>query len=165
MPDRIMRNDYGELEEEQRLSWQALVVQPFIWRLSDGRGCFRYNLGAIRAQAFRQNKAPTTKQLEGYFQEYFDNGLIEKWSDEYDVEWCFIKRYFQDNLYRKRCCNTTAPLPPSLKELMTEDMWREGDEENILKYFYRRKQQSENGDKVFSFHRIKASATKHSGAD
>jgi len=133
MPDRIIRKEYGEDPREAALSPEAYLAFPFLYRAADAFGCVKYNLQYIRDRAFAGRVAPTTKDLDRWVKEYIDNDLVIVYSTDLG-EFLWIKTWFRDNYYPNRC-KPSAPRPPVLEGLISEDKWIEGDPESFKKLF------------------------------
>ena len=118
MPDRILKDSYGEGVKAQKLSFHAYLAFPFILRAADNYGCFRNNLQLIRDKAFKGRIEPTVKQLEKWMSEYLKIGILFSW-DRY----CFIPSWFESNRLRDQCKPTT-PCPPPLIGTIYENKWR-----------------------------------------
>lgn len=125
MPDRIIREEYGEDPREARLSSSAYLAFPFLYRAADAFGAVRFNLQYIRDRAFAGRSSPTTRQLGRWIEEYRHENLVYVWEVD-GTSYLWIKTWFRDNYYPNRCKPST-PRPPILEKIISESKWRDGD--------------------------------------
>lgn len=144
MPRRILPSDFGEDLLERQLSDKALTAYPFICRAFCFCGGAEYNPRVIQVKAYGTRATPTQKDVESALIEYEKAALLEVWTDDSGVKWCWLTRWFRDNSFKKGSV-PACPRPPSLHRLITIKDWETGDPK-LLANIFRKSNKMEEGD-------------------